>query len=161
MTMPIDLSSILTDERIDCASDARSKKRALEALANLLAEGEDAIGQSAAFNALIGRERLGSTAVGHGVAIPHGRLDGLEGVRGAFLRLSEPVDFEAPDGEPVDLLIGLLVPADCGDEHLAVLATIAERVTDPELLQRLRSSDDAGSIMTTFGFPRSAHHATG
>lgn len=157
----MDLSRILVEERIDCASDARSKKRALEALSNLLAAGEDAIGQSAVFGALVGRERLGSTAVGHGVAIPHGRLDGLESVRGAFLRLNDPVDFEAADGEPIDLLVGLLVPSDCGNEHLAVLAAVAERVADPDLLRRLRTADDPAGVLTAFGVPASTRHATG
>lgn len=157
----MDLSRILAEERIDCASDARSKKRALEALSSLLAAGEDAIGQSAVFGALVGRERLGSTAVGHGVAIPHGRLDGLESVRGAFLRLNDPVDFEAADGEPVDLLIGLLVPSECGNEHLAVLAAVAARVADPDLLQRLRTAGDPAGVLTAFGVPASTRHATG
>lgn len=159
--MKMDLSKVLVDERIDCASDARSKKRALETVSALLAEGEDAIGQSAVFGALIGRERLGSTAVGHGVAIPHGRLEGLESVRGAFLRLTDPVDFEAADGEPVDLLVGLLVPSDCGDEHLAVLAAIAECVADPELLLRLRAAERPADVRAVFATTTPNRHATG
>jgi PTS system nitrogen regulatory IIA component len=71
------------------------------------------------------------------------------------------VDFEAPDGEPVDLLIGLLVPVECGDEHLAVLAAIAERVADPDLLQRLRTADDPRSVMASLGTSPVSNHATG
>lgn len=159
--MTMNLSGILIDERIECASEARSKKRALEVVATLLAEGEDAIGQSAVFGALIGRERLGSTAVGHGVAIPHGRLEGIESVRGAFLRLTDPVDFEAADGEPVDLLVGLLVPSECGDEHLAVLAAIAERVADPDLLRRLRAAEGPAEVRALFSNATPTRHATG
>lgn len=157
----MDLSSYFVDEHIDCASEARSKKRALEAISALLAEGEDAVGQSAVFSALVGRERLGSTAIGHGVAIPHGRLEGLESVRGAFLRLDEPVDFEAADGEPVDLVIGLLVPTECADEHLAVLAAIAERVSDPEMLRRLRVAGRPSDVRAEFAAPSPTRHATG
>lgn len=157
----MDIHRILEPSRIACAADARSKKRALEKLSDLLAAGEDAVGQGAVFTALLGRERLGSTAVGHGVAIPHGRLAGLDRVRGAFLHLDEPVDFEADDGQPVDLLIGLLVPAECGDEHLAVLAAIAERIDDAHLRGALRKARDASAVMDAFDMGPGAGRATG
>lgn len=135
-------SELLEPGRVLCGADARSKKRAIEVLSDALASGADELSHSAVFASLIGRERLGSTAVGHGVALPHGRFEGLTTSRGAFVRLAQPVDFEADDGEPVDLLFGLLVPSDCSDEHLAALAAVAARFDQSELRRALRGTQD-------------------
>lgn len=119
------LSDILTPDRIRLDSDATSKKRVLESASQLLASTDENLSPRAVFDCLIAREKLGSTGLGHGVAIPHGRLAGLDKTIGVFIRVPRGVDFDAPDNEPVDLIFALLVPEDSTEEHLKVLANIA------------------------------------
>lgn len=94
------------------------------------------------------RERLGSTGVGNGVALPHARIDGMGRVIAAFARLSEPIDFDSVDGRPVDLVCFLLAPADCGGAHLRALARVSRLLRRPELRQRLRAAPDAQALYT-------------
>ncbi len=147
----IELSELLAPSRMRCQCDIRSKKRAVQTLAELLApsvgellaedEGPDDENHSDMdiFDALITRERLGSTALGHGVALPHSRLAAIEEPIAAMITLSDGVDFEAQDGQPVDLLIGLLVPERCNDEHLKILAALAQRFSDHYFRDELRT----------------------
>jgi len=97
-------------------------------------------------DALISRERLGSTGLGHGVALPHSRLDIVDAPLAAMITLNEGVDFESGDGEPVDLVLGLLVPQDCNDEHLRILANLARRFNDAELRDALRGHDSGEEL---------------
>lgn len=136
------MSELLAPERVAYGVPATSRKRALELAAHTLAGGSSEPGESVILDSLLARERLGSTAIGHGVALPHGRVSGLAQSRGAFIRLAEPVDFDAPDGVPVDLVFGLIVPLQCNDEHLAALAAIAARLDDAGLRDALRATDD-------------------
>jgi PTS system nitrogen regulatory IIA component len=119
------LSEILTPDCIRFDADATSKKRVLESVSQLLADTDESLSPRQVFDCLLAREKLGSTGLGHGVALPHGRLPGLDKTIGVFLKLPKGVDFDAPDNEPVDLVFALLVPEDSTDEHLQVLAKIA------------------------------------
>jgi len=119
------LSEILSPDCIRLDADATSKKRVLELASQLLAEIDKSLSPRGVFDCLITREKLGSTGLGHGVAIPHGRLPGLDRTIGVFLRTQKGVDFDAPDKEPVDLVFALLVPEESTEEHLQVLASIA------------------------------------
>jgi PTS system nitrogen regulatory IIA component len=119
------LSEILSPDCIRLDSDATSKKRVLESVSQLLADTDEELSPREVFDCLIAREKLGSTGLGQGVAIPHGRLSGLDKTIGVFLRLPKGVDFDAPDNEPVDLVFALLVPKESTEEHLQVLASIA------------------------------------
>jgi PTS system nitrogen regulatory IIA component len=119
------LSEILSPDCIRLDSDASSKKRVLEIASQLLADTDKSLSQREVFDCLIAREKLGSTGLGQGVAIPHGRVAGLDRTIGVFLRLPGGVDFDAPDGAPVDLVFALLVPKESTEEHLQVLASIA------------------------------------
>ena len=119
------LSEILAPNCIRLDADATSKKRVLETASELLANTEQNLSPRQVFDCLIAREKLGSTGLGHGVAIPHGRLAGLDRTIGVFLRVPKGVDFDAPDNQPVDLIFALLVPEDSTEEHLQVLANIA------------------------------------
>jgi len=119
------LSEILSPDCIRLDSDATSKKRALEFASQLLADKDEGLSPREVFDCLIAREKLGSTGLGQGVAIPHGRIAGLDKTIGVFLRLPRGVDFDAPDNEPVDLVFALLVPEESTEEHLQVLASIA------------------------------------
>ena len=145
------IESLLNPESILCNVRARSKKHALEILSELLATSRPELAPAEIFDSLISRERLGCTALSQGVAIPHGRIAGTEENIGAFVQLAEPVDFDAPDGMPVDLIFGLLVPEDCGDAHLDDLREIARVLSDPEIRQHLHdaaSSRDLYELLT-------------
>ena len=119
------LSEILAPDCIRLDVDATSKKRVLESASQLIADTDENLSTRQVFECLFAREKLGSTGLGHGVAIPHGRLAGLDKTIGVFLKLPQGVDFDAPDNEPVDLVFALLVPEESTDEHLQVLADIA------------------------------------
>jgi PTS system nitrogen regulatory IIA component len=135
------ISDIITPDRVRCGVEANSKKRALEVLSAQIALADPVLTPRAVFDCLLTRERLGSTGLGSGVAIPHGRLPNLLQAIGAFIRLKEPVNFDALDNEPVDLLFGLLVPAESTDEHLQMLSLLAEGFSDESLRHQLRSAE--------------------
>jgi PTS system nitrogen regulatory IIA component len=128
------------------------KKQALQEIA---ARAAALTGQSdrAILEILLQRERLGSTGVGNGVAIPHGKLAKLSGVFGLFARLDRPVDFDALDGQPVDLVFLLLAPEGAGADHLKALARVARLLRDPEVARTLRQSRDAETIYAVLAHP--------
>ncbi len=143
-------SSMMIGDLLDHGSisprvSAASKRQVLSVTAEIAAR---SFGLKAprVFDALIEREALGATGVGHGVAIPHAQVEGLDRMRGVFLRLSPPVDFGAVDDEPVDLVFALLCPPDAGSEQLRALARIARALRLPELRQQLRQASGADAI---------------
>lgn len=135
------IESLISTSRTLCGVEGGSKKRALELLANAIAQDIPAIDADELFRRLIGRERLGSTGIGHGVAIPHCRVENCAGTVGALITLAEPIDFDAIDSQPVDILFAMLVPEDAHDEHLQTLATLAGALNNPEYRQRLRKAE--------------------
>ena len=135
---------LLPAERVRTGLDARDKAGLIDRLADLLAGDDDA---QIARDALSARERLGTTGLGHGVAIPHGRSAKVSEARAAFVRLAEPVDFGADDGRPVDLVAALLVPAHFTDQHLKLLAELAELFSDPVVTAGLREAPDAAALL--------------
>ncbi len=137
------ISDILTLDRVRCDVEATSKKRALQLLSELMGEPGPALTPRIVTDCLLARERLGSTGLGAGVALPHGRLPNLEQAVGAFMKLKEPVDFDALDRQPVDLVFGLLVPEDSTDEHLQILSVLAENFSGESLREQLRSAPSA------------------
>jgi PTS system nitrogen regulatory IIA component len=134
------------------ALKVNGKKQALQEIATKAAE---LTGQSerAIFEILLQREKLGSTGVGNGVAIPHGKLPKLNKVFGMFARLERAVDFEALDGQPVDLIFLLLAPESAGADHLKALARVARLLRDPEVARKLRESRDADAIYAVLALP--------
>lgn len=135
------LADLVSADRSRILTEARSKKVALEQLSELLAGATPNLAAGEIFTALTGREKLGSTGLGDGVAIPHGRLKGLDDCVGAILRLpADGVDFEAPDGKPVDIMFGLLVPQDSTEAHLGILRSLAEMFTEDGTVRRLRQA---------------------
>lgn len=137
----MDIAELIIPERIACAPEASSKKRVIEMLSERLAVEQTDLNARTIFDSLIGRERLGSTGLGHGVALPHGRVSQTQQAIGAFLKLNKGVDFDALDRQPVDLIFGLLVPDHYTDEHLRILAHLAEMFSDQPFCQRLRQAD--------------------
>jgi len=135
---------LLPGERVLSGLVAGDKPALIEQLAGLLAEGDDIVVVRDALNA---RERLGSTGLGHGVAIPHGRSASINEARAAFVRLAEPIDFGADDHQDVDLVAALIVPAHFTDQHLKLLAELAELFSNPTLTEELRSAPDATELL--------------
>lgn len=140
------IADILSPERIGQGQTFTSKKKALEELAGLLARGVPGVTASDILASLTAREKLGSTGLGHGVAIPHGRMAGVNHSVGAFMRLKHPLDYDAHDGQPVDLIFGLLVPQGATETHLKHLAAIAEMFSDATFCQQARAAADDGAL---------------
>ncbi|HMX11008.1 MAG TPA: PTS sugar transporter subunit IIA [Burkholderiaceae bacterium] len=135
------LAAILPPSNVLVNVEASSKKRVFEQ-AGLLFENGHAIARATVTDNLFARERLGSTGLGHGVAIPHGRIKGLKNPLAAVLRVQQPIPFEAPDDEPVSLLIFLLVPEAATQRHLEILSEIAELLSDRELREQIKVEPD-------------------
>ena len=136
------LASILPREQVLVSVDVTSKKRAFEE-AGLLFENLHGLSRSLVTDSLFSRERLGSTGLGHGVAIPHGRIKGLKSPMAAIMQLAAPIGFDAPDEQSVSLLIFLLVPEAATQKHLEILSEIAEMLSDAPLRDKLQSSENA------------------
>jgi len=141
------ISALLNPARVACHQDSSSKKRSLELLSHLLSTALPAYSEGELFDSLVGRERLGSTGLGHGVALPHGRISGLEEPIAAFLTLKGGIDYDAIDQQPVDLLFALLVPEESTDEHLRILARLAAMFSDAELCARLRECGSSAQCL--------------
>lgn len=139
------LSELLSADRIVILVEPADRERVLDAAARLLA-GAATDATPTIAESLRQRERLGSTAIGHGVAIPHGRTDAFHEARAAFLRLAPGVDFDAADGQPVDLVFAMAVPAHFTQQHLQLLSELAERFGDPGFRTALRMAPDAETL---------------
>jgi len=139
------LASILSAEHVLVRVDATSKKRAFED-AGLLFENLHGLSRALVTDSLFSRERLGSTGLGHGVAIPHGRIKGLKAPMAAVFQLAQPIGFDAPDEQAVSLLIFLLVPEAATQRHLEILSEIAELLSDAGLREKMTSSASAAEL---------------
>jgi PTS system nitrogen regulatory IIA component len=139
------LSDLIPNGGVAVELGASSRKQALQAMSDIAA---DLTGLNARdiFDAVLQRERLGSTGVGQGVAIPHARLAGVKEVVGVFARLRTPVDFESIDGRPADLIFMLIAPDDAGAEHLKALARVSRLLRREDVRQRLRAAPDADAV---------------
>ncbi len=147
----MNIADILSPECVFPEMECHSKKDVLDTLAKTIANSDNSTSQTEVFDCLIARERLGSTGLGNGIAIPHGRLKLGKKTIAAFIQLDEAIDYDAVDKQPVDLLFALIVPEDSTDEHLQTLATLAEKFSNTETLDKLRqssSSTEMYSILT-------------
>jgi PTS system nitrogen regulatory IIA component len=143
----MELAKLLKPEAVKVVNAASSKKRLLQDIADVV---ESAYGFPAALvvDALMAREALGPTGVGHGVALPHARLDGLEEVVGAFILLDRPIDFSSVDRQPVDLAFALFAPEDAGVEHLKALALVSRTLRNSAICSKLRANPDPATLYT-------------
>jgi len=139
------VARILPVSHVSLDLQASSKKRLFEQ-AGLLFENLDGIGRSLVFDSLFARERLGSTGLGQAVAIPHGRIKSLKEALGAFIRLAQPIPFDAPDGNPVRLVFVLLVPEKATEKHLQILSELAQMFSDKALREAMTSAPDAATL---------------
>ena len=140
------ISQLLPPENVVLDLEASSKKRVFEH-AGLLFENHQGIARSTVFDSLFAREKLGSTGLGLGIAIPHGRIKGLKEATGALLRLRTPVPFDSPDGKPVSLLFVLLVPEHANEQHLQILSELAERFSDRNCREALAKAESAEAVL--------------
>lgn len=143
------LSKILSVPQVILDLEASSKKRVFEQ-AGMLFENHLGIARAVVFDSLFAREKLGSTGLGQGIAIPHGRIKGLKQAAGAFIRLVTPVPFDSPDGRPVNLLFVLLVPEQATEEHLQILSELAQRFAERPFRESLLAAPDAASVVALF-----------
>lgn len=140
------LALLLTPERTACQVPGLSKKRLFETIARTISEDQFSLSYDEVFSHLIAREKLGSTGLGEGIAIPHCRIDNCSQPTGALLTLKDAVDFDSPDGQSVDLVFALLVPQDAHQQHLDTLASLARLFSQPSLCDALRAADSAGEL---------------
>ena len=152
------LSVILPATQVLVGVDATSKKRAFEE-AGLLFESLHGLNRALITDSLFARERLGSTGLGHAVAIPHGRIKGLKQPLAAVFQLASPIGFDAPDELPVQLMIFLLVPEAATQKHLEILSEIAEMLSDSALREQMKHSTDAAELHALISGWQSAHAA--
>ena len=143
----VTLDQILSSERVRSDVPAASRKRTLQVLGEVFAGADPALSAQGVFDRLVARERLGSTGLGDGCALPHARVPGLGRTLGAFLRLRKGVDFDSPDHTPVDLVFALLVPEEATDEHLETLAAIARVFADDRVRASVRSAEEPARIL--------------
>ena len=153
------LASILPASQVLVGVEATSKKRAFEE-AGLLFENLHGLSRALITDSLFARERLGSTGLGHGVAIPHGRIKGLKAPMAAVLQLAQPIGFDAPDELPVGLLIFLLVPEAATQKHLEILSEIAELLSDADLRERIKSAASVDELHGLIANWKSAQQVT-
>jgi PTS system nitrogen regulatory IIA component len=140
------LEQLISPGSVLCNAHARSKKHSLEILSELLANPNPDIANEEIFAKLIERERLGCTSLDKGIAFPHCRISGAQSSCGALMKLSEPVDFDSPDGESVDLIFGLILPKELDDSHYADIEMITACLTNDSLTAKLRSSNSSSEL---------------
>lgn len=137
----INISDFLSAERTLNAVQASSKKKALETIAKTLSANISGLSENALFDQLVQREKLGSTAIGHGCAVPHCHADGISQIYACFLKLDSTIDFDSPDNQKVDLIFAIIVPTDANDIYLNILARISQSLHEEEFRQQLRHAE--------------------
>ncbi|MBU2889619.1 MULTISPECIES: PTS sugar transporter subunit IIA [Celeribacter] len=141
----MDISKILDPQAVKVVGKMTSKKRLFQDLGEIAASAYD-LSLNETVDALQERESLGPTGVGHGVALPHARIEGLDSVVGAFLRLESPMDFDAVDRQPVDLVFALFAPAESGVDHLKALALVSRTMRDADICAKLRANSEPATL---------------
>jgi PTS system nitrogen regulatory IIA component len=152
------LSDFISPDSVVASLKAKSKKQLLQDL-SVRAARLTGLSERDIFDVLLQRERLGSTGLGHGIAIPHGTVQGLKRIVGIFARLAEPVDFDAVDGDPVDIVFLLLAPEAAGADHLKALARISRLLREGSAVEKLRASKDAAALYAVLTENEASSHA--
>ncbi len=154
----MDLGDLISPEGVVATCKANSKKQLLQELATHASRMTN-VDHRIIFDTLLQRERLGSTGIGQGIAIPHGKLAPLDNIVSLFFRLETPIDFDSIDDQPVDLIFLLLVPEGAGADHLKALARISRLLREPASIEKLRSSRNPASLFAVLTEPAASHHA--
>jgi PTS system nitrogen regulatory IIA component len=139
------ISALLSPQRIFLDTEISSKKKLLELIANIVAD-QTQLAEPLIYSNLLNRERLGSTGLGHGFAVPHARLENLDKTIGCLFRLKEPVNFEAPDNQPVDLVFTIIIPQEATEEHLLILSSIARIFSQTDVCEAIRGATSRDEI---------------
>jgi len=139
-------SDLLSPARILAGVRINSKKRLFEQISTTFTKKSPDLNSREIFESICAREHLGTTALGNGIAVPHGRINGTNEVQALFIQLSKPLPFDAEDGKPVDLIFALIMPSECTEDHKKLLSDIVERFSEPDLLEQLREAADANEI---------------
>jgi PTS system nitrogen regulatory IIA component len=142
----LELNSVLSPTRTQCAVSGVSKKRLFELASRFVSDDQPSLTAKEVYNKLLAREKLGSTALGNGIAIPHCRISNCQRALATLITLSEPVDFDAPDGQKVDIIFMLLVPEEAHEEHLNILAGLARLLSDDTFCRGLRAAENAHEL---------------
>ena len=140
------LQEIIKPDGVLCNATARSKKHCLEILSELLTRNHEELVATDIFECLVERERLGCTSLNRGAAFPHCRVDGIEDSTAVLIKLSEPVDFDSPDGEPVDIVIGMMLPTEVEEKHRDEVSLFAEIFADEGFRARLRAMNSSTDL---------------
>ena len=152
------LSDLVSTDGVIASLRAGSKKQALQELSELAAELTE-VSSREIFETLLQRERLGSTGVGQGIAIPHGKISSLDRLYGVFARLDSPIEFDSMDDQPVDLIFLLLAPEHAGADHLKALARVSRLLRDPSVVDKLRASNESSVLYSVLTEPAASHAA--
>lgn len=154
----MELADILAKRAVLCCTGVKTKRQLFEDLAERAAEitGHDAVEIAEAIN---NREELGSTGLGNGIAIPHGKIAGLKGVTALLARLDQPIDFDSVDDQPVDIVVMLLAPAGAGADHLKALSRVARLLRTETVIDELRATTDPDQLHAIFTAPVATHYA--
>jgi nitrogen PTS system EIIA component len=152
------ISAILKPGAVKVVAHLTSKKRLFQDLGDLAA-GVHGISAAAAVDGLQERETLGPTGVGHGIALPHARIDGLQDVVGVFIKLERALDFDSVDRQPVDLVFALFAPKDSGVDHLKALALVSRTMRDPSICAKLRANSDPATLFALLTEPKASQAA--
>ncbi len=139
------ISALLSPQSIFLDTEITSKKKLLQLIANIVAD-RTQLSESTIYNNLLNRERLGSTGLGQGFAVPHARLDNLDKTLACFFRLKEAVNFEAPDNRPVDLVFTIIIPEEATEEHLVILSSLASIFSKEEVCEAIRNAGSKDEI---------------
>ena len=139
------ISPLLSPQRIFLDTEISSKKKLLELIANIVAD-QTQLAESLIYSNLLNRERLGSTGLGQGFAVPHARLENLDETIGCLFRLKEPVNFEAPDNQPVDLVFTIIIPQEATEEHLMILSSLARIFSQTDVCEAIRGATSKDEI---------------
>ncbi|WP_299548089.1 PTS sugar transporter subunit IIA [uncultured Tateyamaria sp.] len=154
----MNFGTLLKPEAVKVVTSASSKKRLFHEIGDLVQSAYD-LNAALVVESLIAREALGPTGVGHGVALPHARLDGISDVMGAFVLLDKPIDFDAVDRQPVDIAFALFAPEEAGVEHLKALALVSRTLRDTAICNKLRANPDASTLFAILNEAKPAQAA--
>lgn len=143
----MEIQAIVSLDRTECAVQCNSKKRILEIISNIAAKNNENIDETTVLTSLLNRERMGSTGIGNGIALPHGRLSGLESVIAIIVTSNPAINFDALDNQPVDIFFALLVPEEQTEGHLQTLATVAGKLSDKETVKAIRRATNSDDII--------------
>nr|WP_136251844.1 PTS IIA-like nitrogen regulatory protein PtsN [Ningiella ruwaisensis] len=141
------ISDIISLDRTQCSVDCHSKKRIFEIISEIAIKQNPQLDQNEVLSSLLNREKMGSTGIGNGIAIPHGRIEGLSQIAAIIVTSDEPIEFDAIDNKPVDIFFAILVPNEEAETHLKALAGIARKLSDKEIVKAIRNAENKNQIV--------------